>query len=802
MQAFTIHPRAPMPLAIALLIGMITAVPAATAAPPLQQEIKSAAEQTTPSEGADQAGATLEQRIDQMRKQLDAARQELGAALDEAGAGGSAGVWSADQLQERRRLLRTLVRAYQQQLDNLNRLSELRDSSTDLESRSSAWQGFDKKPPYPIDMVDGLRNDVLTKQRELDTARQRVALAEAEAKDATEGFKKSEQALRLAQEKAESADQSAEGTRARLELDMAQLRQRTDAARVAAATLQSKVGEENVGLLERELEFLQRKLSIASKSSPLTQADRDAKLAALAKERSAVEHETDKALEAEAIAQQRLQDTRDALRRLREMAADQKAQPDAYHDRITELQRVLETRQAVADTASQRVETLRLLLDALGAEQRIWEHRYETANTHDPNAIDSALTSTGDGAKRLNMWLDLLRSKVESTRALVENQKKHLDELAKGDPTRGDEQTKLTAYQERLDIYDRAVAKAEHIDRLLNRWRQELEGQRKAVPVSEQLTGLLDRGVAMLRALWDYELFAISDTITVEGREITGKRSITVGKSAVVLLLLTFGLWLSGVVSRRIYRFGIVNMGADVNRVTLFTRLLHILLFVALLLLALSLMHIPITVFAFLGGALAIAVGFGAQNLINNFISGLILLGERPIKVGDIVEVEGVRGRIVNVGGRCAQVRRFDGIDILVPNSSLLEKNVTNLTLSDQRIRIEVTVGVAYGSPVERCMDLIAQATREQPEVLAEPAPVVLFEEFGDNALVFTVYLWIEMSDVSDFRVVPSNVRRRIDELFADAGIVIAFPQRDVHLDATRPIPVQILGDGAGPAGK
>lgn len=121
-----------------------------------------------------------------------------------------------------------------------------------------------------------------------------------------------------------------------------------------------------------------------------------------------------------------------------------------------------------------------------------------------------------------------------------------------------------------------------------------------------------------------------------------------------------------------------------------------------LIVFALITVNIPLMVFAFLGGALAIAAGFGAQNILNNFISGLILLLERPIKVGDIVEVEGIRGQIANIGGRCCQVRRFDGIDILIPNSSFLEKNVANWTLSDQQLRFTITLAAAYGSTVAK----------------------------------------------------------------------------------------------------
>ena len=152
-------------------------------------------------------------------------------------------------------------------------------------------------------------------------------------------------------------------------------------------------------------------------------------------------------------------------------------------------------------------------------------------------------------------------------------------------------------------------------------------------------------------------------------------------------------------------------------------------------------LRIPLTAFAFLGGAIAIGVGFGAQTQMNNFISGLILLAEQRIKVGDLIDVDGHLGRVVNLGTRCSRVRKFDGVDVLVPNSYLLEKNVVNWTLSDSHHRYDFVVGVAYGTPTELVMSTLTSALEAQSDVLKEPAAVVAFEAFGDNALTFHIYL-------------------------------------------------------------
>ena len=173
-----------------------------------------------------------------------------------------------------------------------------------------------------------------------------------------------------------------------------------------------------------------------------------------------------------------------------------------------------------------------------------------------------------------------------------------------------------------------------------------------------------------------------------------------------------------------------------------------------------------------------------------------IIMGERPISIGDLIELDGVVGKVEEIGARCTKVRTGENIHILVPNSGFLEKNITNWTLSDQKIRAHVSVGVVYGSPVEEVNALLIRAVSENPSVLKPPDPFVLFNDFGDNALIFAVHFWISIRRIIERRLIESTVRFRIDELFREAGIVIAFPQRDVHLDTQRPLEVTITNAG------
>jgi small-conductance mechanosensitive channel len=203
-----------------------------------------------------------------------------------------------------------------------------------------------------------------------------------------------------------------------------------------------------------------------------------------------------------------------------------------------------------------------------------------------------------------------------------------------------------------------------------------------------------------------------------------------------------------------------------------------------------------LTLFTFLGGAVAIGVGFGAQNLINNFISGFIIMAEQPIKIGDLIEIEGTFAMVEEIGARCTRIRTGANVHILVPNSSFLEKNIINWTLSDKEVRAQVTIGIVYGSPVREAERIILEVANEHKRVKKHPKPFVLFNDFGDNALIFDLYFWIRMERIMDRRIVESEIRFRIDELFREAGIVIAFPQRDVHLDIQKPLKFHMVKDG------
>jgi small-conductance mechanosensitive channel len=251
---------------------------------------------------------------------------------------------------------------------------------------------------------------------------------------------------------------------------------------------------------------------------------------------------------------------------------------------------------------------------------------------------------------------------------------------------------------------------------------------------------------------------------------------------------------------RRLERTMVARLKADPAVARITRRWLQVMLVAVLFVLALDIVKIPLTVFAFLGGALAIGFGFGAQNLLKNLMSGIILLIERPIKVGDIVEISGIVGMVTNISIRASTLRASNGIETLVPNSTLIESNVTNWTLSNPRVRREVRVSVAYGSDTRKVGDTLLAVAERHGQVLKDPAPRVVFEDFGPDALAFTLEFWVDFGKGADWRQIASDLRFMVEKALAEAGIAVPYPQRDVHLDASRPLQVEVVAPAAAEA--
>ena len=183
--------------------------------------------------------------------------------------------------------------------------------------------------------------------------------------------------------------------------------------------------------------------------------------------------------------------------------------------------------------------------------------------------------------------------------------------------------------------------------------------------------------------------------------------------------------------------------------------------------------------FSLLAGALGVGIGFGLQNIVNNFISGLILLYERPVEVGDIIEVGQLMGEVKSIGVRASRVKTYDGAEVVVPNGNIISNDLINWTLSDNKRRIDIRIGVAYGSDPNQILKLLQQAAVEHDKVLVDPPPRPLFIEFGDSSLNFRLLCWTHFEEGLG---VKSDIYVAVYNTLAEAGIEIPFPQVDLHI--------------------
>jgi len=272
------------------------------------------------------------------------------------------------------------------------------------------------------------------------------------------------------------------------------------------------------------------------------------------------------------------------------------------------------------------------------------------------------------------------------------------------------------------------------------------------------------------------------------------QNQITVGTLTVGIILFALGAWLSKRFSKRLSNRILSRWIHERSSLHTMESISFYVFLTFFSLFALKIANVPLTVFTVIGGALAIGIGFGSQNLVNNFISGIILMMERPIKVGDYIEVDGILGEVQDIGLRCTRVLAMGNKHILIPNSSFLEKNVMNWTYDGRLIRASVSVGVVYGAPVRKVEEILRESIKKLPNSIRAEESTIYFNEFGDNALVFDVYFWVGLKELASKRKIESDLRYIIYEALNAENIVIAFPQRDVHLFTEKPIRVE-LGD-------
>ena len=309
-------------------------------------------------------------------------------------------------------------------------------------------------------------------------------------------------------------------------------------------------------------------------------------------------------------------------------------------------------------------------------------------------------------------------------------------------------------------------------------WIAVASGVLAAIPRTQFLTAqmleLLSQGLSLLGSFFDSSI-------------VPGKTQFSVKDLFKVVAAITVIALLARGARRLLLNYILNKTPMDLSvRHAVATFSQYLIVTVGFLLLLQSAARLDLTMLGVVAAAVGVGVGFGLQNIANNFISGIFILFERPIKVGDRIEVGEVHGHVVRIAARATTVRTNDNIDIIIPNSSFTSFNVINWSHGDQKVRFRVPVAVAYGSDARLVERLLLEVAHENENVLKEPSPRVVFWAFGDSALEFQLRVWTTRM-LHRRGVFFGQLNLAIYEKFQQHGIRIPFPQRDLHLKTVPP---------------
>ena len=271
--------------------------------------------------------------------------------------------------------------------------------------------------------------------------------------------------------------------------------------------------------------------------------------------------------------------------------------------------------------------------------------------------------------------------------------------------------------------------------------------------------------------------------------------SVTIGSILLLLILFASVIIIERIVQKQLIRRFLSRTKLQPSLQFGLSRIIGYTLIAVGFYVAFQLVGVDLSSLAIIAASLGVGIGFGLQNIINNFVSGIIILAERPISIGDRIEVAGVAGRVTKIQLRSTTVVTNDNITMIVPNADFISNTVTNWSHGDPKVRIRVPVGVAYGSDLKLLQRLLLEAAAEHPKALRDPSPVVLFTEFGDNSLNFELGVWTQEMTAAPIHF-TSEMNFIIEQKLRENDIEIPFPQRDLHVRSGLPVAAEASSEG------
>ncbi|MBI4000297.1 MAG: mechanosensitive ion channel [Nitrospira defluvii] len=665
-----------------------------------------------------------------------------------------------------------LVQLYEQHLDALRKLDQMRLRVREVERQNKEWDGFSTPPPYSVLMVDELRDAARSMALTAQGIQTRLTMTESVAESTRRNLKASQEQARQASERLEGVEDPMKREALTWDRDLSQLRERVESARTGMLNADKTQIQEELTEAQQRITLLNRQCTVAAQQVEFTKQDYDKIKKRLDVDHQALMSELDRAVLEQAAQRQAVAASEAKLAATDGTASPKTSSRRLKGERVTHLTEAVELMRLQFDNDNLHVDLLRQMVNGLEHERHIWEIRYATAQgTLSVVEERDASKKLVAAAKQIQGWKEYGLQQLGMVGSQISDVENRLEENS-SPATAQYLNDMLRGYRHREDLYRRMLQRTDSLLGLIEHRQTEFTQREQARSVVTRLEDWGTSALALFGNMWNVELFTAEDTIEVDGKSVTGRRSVTVGKVLTAMAILIIGYWCAVVLARFAEKQAITRLQVDPNVANIIRQWALAFLFLVLVIMTLMFVKIPIIAFAFLGGALAIGVGFGTQNLLKNVISGVLLLMERPLRVGDVIEVDGIRGMVTTIGLRSSTIRDTNGVETLIPNSNLLERNLTNWTYSSFHKRYSIRIAVATGSDARRVKEMLGDLAGRHGQILKAPEPYVLFEDFSEHALVFALHYWIEIGPSIDSATVASDLRFMIENSFAEANIV------------------------------
>jgi potassium-dependent mechanosensitive channel len=690
---------------------------------------------------------------------------------------------SLSDLEHRKRNLERTQAIIKRHFDLIKEIEENKLGLEAVKKTTNEWNGYGEKPPESILVVDELinRKQAVIEKKSSDQSSR--VIYERTLNEWIEESKKAEQRIIAAQK---TYDAGGDQTHTALwNLESEKEKQRLLFIQSSALKHSITALEINIQTYNVESALLDKKIQEANQTAKLTKAD-----IAKINEASSDRQKSLRA-ESEALRSRQNKATADEAKALAELEKIKAAgTPDPVAIELASI--TYEASQARVASIQQMIGSLESFSQIEALIPEAYQHRLVLLDPKSTSAErKESIASLQSLQQRLTAWEIISNNELKTITAAIGNEQARSTAFAADDPRLSALNRIRTTLWERQALIQRLTQSISTQIRTLDGWLSAYLTTNKT-PLTEKVSDSFSQFWTSVNRVWNIPVNQYEQVIERDGQKIVQLRDVTLGSVITALVLFIFAYLVAANISRRIQLILVRRRIIGENQARTLRNWLMVLVGFLLALATLNWLNIPLTIFAFLAGALAIGVGFGTQTMIKNFISGIILLFERKVRVGDTIEVDGIVGVVSEINTRSSIIRSINGVENLIPNSLFLENRVVNWTLNNRLIRREIKLGVTYGSPTHDVIRILTEAAERHGLVLKHPEPVATLSNFGDNSMEFTLFFWIEQNDKTSAIVVESDLRVIIEKRLAEDGISVPFPQRDVHLEMSKPLQIEI----------